>query len=235
MRRLLLILWLALPLRAADIRVYAAASLTDALQEIATTYERQSGDRIRFNFGGSSVLARQIEHGAPADVFLSADEEKMNALERRGLILASTRVSVLSNTLVVVGDNIRNVHDLANARRIALAEPSSVPAGIYAREYLRKAGVWQRIAPKVVPTESVRAALAAVASGNVDAAIVYRTDALSSKRLRIAYEVPRAVGPRISYPFALVKGAKPRATRFLTYLRSPAARAVFARHGFLTL
>jgi molybdate transport system substrate-binding protein len=235
MLRFLLLLLIALPLHAADIRVFAAASLTDALQEIAGNYERQSGDRVVFNFGGSSVLARQIEQGAPADLFLSADEEKMNVLQRRGLIVTRTRVSILSNTLVVVGEKIRNVRELANVRRIALAEPSSVPAGIYAQEYLRKAGVWERVEKKIVPTENVRAALAAVESGNVDAAIVYRTDVLLSKRARIAYEIPRAAGPRISYPFALVQGARPEAARFLAYLRSPVARAIFVRHGFIAL
>ncbi|HEX9984858.1 MAG TPA: molybdate ABC transporter substrate-binding protein [Thermoanaerobaculia bacterium] len=235
MLRFLLLLLVALPLQAADVKVFAAASLTDALQEIARSYERQTGDRVVFNFGGSSILARQIEQGAPADLFLSADEEKMNVLQRRGLIVTPTRVSILSNTLVVVGERIRNVRELANVRRIALAEPSSVPAGIYAKEYLRKAGLWERVAQKIVPTENVRAALAAVESGNVDAAIVYRTDVLLSKRVPVAYEIPRAEGPRISYPFALVKGARPGAGRFLAYLRSPAARAIFVRHGFIAL
>ncbi|MFP5246943.1 MAG: molybdate ABC transporter substrate-binding protein [Thermoanaerobaculia bacterium] len=215
---------------AAEIRVFAAASLTDALREIGTAYERHSGDRVTFNFAASSTLARQLEEGAPADLFLSADEEKMDRLARRGLIVGTTRVSILSNTLVIVG-----TRNLLQARTIALAEPSRVPAGIYARQYLQKEGLWERVARKVVPTENVRGALAAVEAGNADAAIVYRTDALRSRRARIAYEVPRERGPHISYPFAMLRDApQPAAAqRFLAYLRSKAALDVFARHGFL--
>lgn len=227
---------------AAEVNVYAAASLTDVLQEIAAAYERTSRDRIVFQFAASSTLARQIEQGAPADLFLSADEPKMDALAAKGLIARATRVSALANTLVVVvpatgGQRLRHPRQLAERRfaSIALAEPSSVPAGIYARAYLTRLGVWAAIAPKVIPTDNVRAALAAVASGNVDAAIVYRTDALHAKRVRIAYEVPRAEGPAISYPFAVTAEAKhpAEAKRFLAYLRSKAAREVFVRHGFL--
>lgn len=239
--RLLLILLLALPLRAAEVRVFAAASLTDALSEIARVYEKTSGDRIVFNFGASSILARQIERGAPADLFLSADEETMNALARRGLIDSRTRASVLSNTLVIVvprrdGASITHARQLAESRiaSIALAEPSSVPAGIYARRYLEKLGIWTKVAPKVIPTDNVRAALAAVASGNAAVAIVYRTDARISRDVRVAVEVSRAEGPGISYPFALLtEGEQPRAARrFLAHLRSQTSRAIFARYGF---
>lgn len=237
MARLLAALLLALPLAAAEVRVLAAASLTDALQEIGRDYERRSGDRVVFSFGGSSMLARQIEAGAPADLFLSADEEKMNALARRGLIDPRTRVSVLSNRLVIVvprrgGRKLGNPRDLVHCRRIAIAEPSTVPAGIYARQYLQALGIWSAVARKVVPTENVRAALAAVAAGNVDAAIVYRTDAHIQKKVRVAHEVRN--GPRISYPFAaLARAGEPvAARRFLAHLGSPSARDTFARHGF---
>lgn len=239
--RILALLLLAVSVRAAEVRVFAAASLTDALTEIASSYERGSGDRIVFNFGASSILARQIERGAPADLFLSADEAKMDALAGQGLIDPRTRASVLSNTLVIVvprqgGKRITDARQLAEPRieSIALAEPSSVPAGIYARQYLQKLGVWTKVAPKVIPTDNVRGALAAVESGNVDAAIVYKTDARMSKDVRVALEVPRAAGPAISYPFALLADAEePRAgRRFLAHLRSEAALAVFARYGF---
>src|SRR5687768_8242538 len=224
MFRSLAILLIAASAHAAEVRVFAAVSLTEALQEIAADYTH---DRIVFHFGASSLLARQIEHGAPADLFLSADEARMNALAKKGLI--RTRVSVLSNTLIVVGI------PLARARSVALAEPSSVPAGVYARAWLQKIGMWERIAPKVIPTESVRAALAAVESGNVDAAIVYKTDARIAKRARIVFEVPRAQGPPISYPFALLRDAENRdgAMRFLQHLRSKAGLRIFAKHGFL--
>jgi molybdate transport system substrate-binding protein len=238
MLRLLILLFVALPVFAAEVRVFAAASLTDALREIAATYERTSRDRIVFNFGASSTLARQIEQGAPADLFLSADEEKMNALAKRGLV--SARASVLSNTLVIVvprdgGRAIANARQLAQVSSLALAEPSSVPAGIYAKQYLVAQQVWARLAPKVIPTDNVRAALAAVESGNVDAAIVYKTDALLSKKVRIAYEVPRQAGPKISYPFAVLTDADEpvAARRFFAYLRSQAAKTVFAKYGFL--
>lgn len=222
---------------AAEVHVFAAASLTDAARDIAAQYEKGSADRIVFNFGASSLLARQIEEGAPADLFLSADEEKMNALERRRLIDAKTRVSVLSNTLVIVGANITSPRQLAGrgVATIALAEPNTVPAGIYAREYLTKIGIWDRVKSKVIPTENVRGALAAVEAGNADAAIVYKTDALISKRVRVACEVPAGEGPRISYPFAVTMNSESphAARRFLTYLTSKPALDVFRRYGFV--
>lgn len=242
----LLLLSLLIPARgqAAELNVFAAASLTDALQEIAAAYEKERGDRIVLNLGASSTLARQIQEGAPADLFLSADEEKMDGLEKKKLLLPGTRRSVLSNTLVVVvpddsGLRITGPKDLAapSVRALALAEPQSVPAGIYAREYLRKAGVWSQVSGRVVPTENVRAALAAVASGNVDAGIVYKTDARIAKRVRVVYEVPRAQGPAISYPFAVLAGSRrsEAARKLLAYLTSPKAAAVFRKHGFLIL
>lgn len=222
--RWLLLLFLAVSAHAAEVRVFAAVSLTEALEEIAAGYR---ADTIVFHFGASSMLARQIERGAPADLFLSADEARMNALAQKGLV--ARRVSVLSNTLVVVGV------PLARARSIALAEPSSVPAGLYARAWLQKIGMWQRLAPKVIPTENVRAALAAVESGKVDSAIVYKTDAHIAKRTRIVFEVSRAQGPAISYPFALLRDAEnpQAAARFLRHLQSQAALRVFAKHGFI--
>jgi molybdate transport system substrate-binding protein len=239
---LLLIATLALGARAGEVRVFAAASLTEALRDISAAYEKTSGDRIVLNLGASSLLARQIEQGAPADLFLSADEAKMDALAKRGLIVAASRVRVLSNTLVVVVPKdsrvaIASAAHLARLRSIALAEPSSVPAGVYARAWLVRQKVWDRVAAKVIPTENVRAALAAVESGNVDAAVVYRTDALLSKRVRVAYAVPRGDAPPISYPFVIVKEGENRSggARFLAYLRSPAARAVFVKYGFLVL
>ncbi len=233
--RLVLFLLLTLTVRAAEVRVFAAASLTESLSEIAAIYERKSGDRIVFNFGASSMLARQIERGAPADLFLSADERSVNAL---GAFVVE-RTSVLSNTLVIVvprkgGRAIRDPRALVNMRSIALAEPSSVPAGIYARTYLQSLGIWEKVRSRIVPTENVRGALAAAASGNVEAAIVYRTDARISKHVRVAYAVPRASGPPISYPFAVLRDAEEpgAARRFFAHLRSASARAVFVRHGF---
>jgi molybdate transport system substrate-binding protein len=237
----------AAPLAAAELQVFAAASLTDALREISAEYAKTAGatgDRPLLNLGASSTLARQIQEGAPADLFLSADEAKMDGLEKRKLLLSGTRRSVLSNALVVVVPvdsnlKISGAADLAgrSIRALALAEPRSVPAGIYAREYLQRKGLWSRVIDRVVPTENVRAALAAVESGNVDAGIVYRTDAGISKKVRIAYEVPQADAPKISYPFAVLAESERReaARRFLDYLVSPPSLAVFRKHGFLVL
>ena len=228
--------------RATELNIYAAASLAEALGEIAKSYEPASGDKLRFNLGASSALALQIKNGAPADVFLSADEAKMDDLAKAGLIAADTRRSLLSNTLVIVvhadhGAAVATPADLAapSLGRIALAEPQTVPAGVYAKQWLQKAGLWKKVTDKVVPTENVRACLAAVEAGNADAGIVYKTDALISKKVRIAYEVGVADGPKISYPLAVVKDAKqPEAARqFAAYLAGPEARTVFVKYGFL--
>jgi molybdate transport system substrate-binding protein len=177
---LLFSLIIATDISAAELTVHAAASLTEAMQEIGAAYEKQSGDKLQFNFGASSMLARQIEEGAPADLFFSADEAKMDALEKKDLLLPGTRRSLLSNLLVIVvpadaSAAPKSAADLAKPefKKLALAEPQTVPAGIYAREYLQKIGLWDAVKEKVVPTENVRAALAAVESANVDAGIVY--------------------------------------------------------------
>lgn len=229
---------------ATNLMVFAAASLTDALKAAAMPYEKQTGDRISFNFAGSSTLARQIEEGAPADIFFSADEAKMDRLEKRGLILKGTRTTRLSNTLVIVTTagsrlDIQSPADLAgpNVKHIALADPKAVPAGIYARIYLEKKKLWARVKPKVVATENVRAALAAVDSGNVEVGIVYRTDAAIAKDVHVVYRVPRNDGPAIRYPMAVVKDSKHAAAarKFLHYLDSAAAAHVFEKYGFIVL
>ncbi len=241
---LLVLGWISVrPAAAEEIQVFAAASLTDALQEIAAAYEAKSGDTVLLNLASSSTLARQIQEGAPADLFFSADEAKMDALEKQGLVLQGTRRSLLSNTLVVVvpaDSNLRigSPQDLAASRirTLALAEPQSVPAGLYAKEYLLSVKLWSKVIGKVVPTENVRAALAAVESGNVEAGIVYKTDAQIARKVKIAFEVPAAEGPKISYPLAiLTESTKQAAARkLLAYLESPAALEVFRRYGFLT-
>jgi len=229
-------------LNAANVTVFAAASLTDALKEIATNYEKKGGDKIVFNFGASSLLARQIEEGAPADIFFSADEAKMDGLDKKGLIQKNTRKSRLSNSLVIVvasghGAAIKNSGDLASdkVKRLALAEPRTVPAGIYAKEYLQKQDLWSAVEAKVVPTENVRAALSAVEAGNAEAGIVYKTDAAISKKVKIAYEVPAVDSPAISYPMAVLKEAKntTAATGFFKHLESEEAGRTFEKFGFI--
>jgi molybdate transport system substrate-binding protein len=228
---------------AEELAVFAAASLTEALQEIAVVYERQQpGIHLVFNFAASSALARQIQEGARADVFFSADEAKMDGLEKKGLLCPGTRRSLLSNSLVIVVHrdsrlSLTGPADLLDPKfgHIALAEPQTVPAGIYAKEYLENQGLWSKLIDKVVPTENVRAALAAVESGNVDAGIVYETDAAISKNVRVAYEVATGQGPPISYPVAVLKESRriEPAKRWVQFLESEEALTIFSRYGFL--
>jgi len=231
-------------LRASEVVVFAAASLSDALKDIASDYQKESGNKIVMNLAASSTLARQIEEGAPADIFFSADEAKMDALQKRGLIVAETRKNRLSNLLVIIVSlkalaAISSPKDLGSGKvgRVALADPDSVPAGIYAKEYLEKQNLWPSVKGKVIPTENVRGALAAVESGNVDVGIVYRTDAAISKQVKVAYEVAVQEGPQIRYPVAEVKGSKnpESARKFLQYLGSDAALQVFEKYGFIIL
>ena len=236
------VIWMT-SLHAADILVFAAASLTDALKEVAPAYESGSGDKLIFNFAGSNALARQIKEGAPADIFFSADEIQMDNLDKAGLIDSATREDLLSNTLVIVvpedGPSELTPAALGNPalKRLALADPRSVPAGVYAREYLTKLGLWNAIEPKVVPTENVRGALSAVESGNVEAGIVYKTDATISKSVKIAYEVVPAEGPKIVYPVAVVRESRNSGAsrKFVEYLKSEPALAVFRKFGFIIL
>lgn len=227
---------------AAEIQVYAAASLTDALNEIGNQYQKETGDQMIFNFAASSVLARQIEEGAPADIFFSADEAKMDSLQKKKLIIPETRKSLLSNSLVIVVPEdsklkISTAKDLVNVKGyIAIAEPKTVPAGIYAKEYLSKINIWSKVIDHLVPTENVRGALLAVELGNAEAGIVYKTDAEISKKTKIAFEVPVQEGPKISYPAAVVNTPKniDAAKKALSYIESEAGLAVFKKYKFLT-
>ncbi len=228
------------PVRAAEeLLVFAAASLTNVLSDLATTFEKTTHDRITFSFAGSSDLARQIIAGAPADVFFSADVTQAERLVQAGALEKSALRELLTNTLVVVVAKdattaITGAADLAKLKRLALADPKAVPAGVYAKQWLEKAGTWKKTEPQVVPTTDVRAALAAVATGNADAAVVYETDAAIEPRVRIAYEVPAADGPRIVYVVAAVKTSHKidEAQKLVDFLGSPAARPVFEEAGF---
>lgn len=223
------------------IRIFAAASLTDALAEAVELFERaHPGIRVVPQFGGSSDLARQILAGAPADLFFSADVRQMDRLEG-GPSAPKARTNLLSNRLVVVknvqaepGDGVESAEDLAKLERIAMADPEAVPAGVYARLYLESKGIWSQIRSRVVPTLDVRAALAAVASGNVDAGFVYRTDAAMERRVRVVFEVPEDESPEIVYPLAIVSSAdRPEVRALHDFLRSPPAREVFEGYGFI--
>ena len=227
-----------------QLTVFAAASLAEVLPKVASVYEQQSGVKIIFNFAGSNDLSRQIQQGAPADVFFSANLDQIALLEGKNLWDKSSRKTLLSNQLVIVVPSDRDLRiqspaDLLSERirRIALADPAAVPAGIYAKQYLEKLGYWQRLRDRMVPTLDVRAALAAVASGNVDTGFVYRTDAAISRQVKIAYAVPLEAGPRIVYPAAAVKQARNfgEALQFLKFLQNPRAAEIFHSYGFVTL
>ena len=226
---------------AAELTVYAAASLADALKTLAPAYTAATGDTLRFNFGASGTLARQIKEGAPADVIISADELRLDQLAQGGLLLSGSRRTLLANTLVLVvaADNttITTISDLAQpgVRHVAFGAPATVPAGTYAKDYLRKLKLWEPLQSKAVFLDNVRAVLATVEAGNAEAGIVYKTDALSSKKVKIAVAVPQAEGPAITYPAAVVKISKApdAAKKYVAWLADPEAQAVFANHGFL--
>ncbi|HJW14561.1 MAG TPA: molybdate ABC transporter substrate-binding protein [Thermoanaerobaculia bacterium] len=232
-----LFIWLAaFPARGQEILVFAAASLTESLEEIGKAYQAKTVAAVRFSFGASSDLARQIAAGAPADVFFSADTAKMDTLEKAGLVRREDRREFLSNRLVVVvaRDSARKVNgprDLRQFGRIALADPAAVPAGIYAKKWLESAGVWREVEDRVVPTLDVRAALAAVESGTVEAAVVYKTDAQISRKVRPIFQTD--TDPPILYSAGVVGRAGPAAREFLAFLQGKEARAAFTRAGFL--
>jgi molybdate transport system substrate-binding protein len=227
-----------------EILVSAAASLTDVLNDISKGYQSKSKNTVRFNYGPSSGLARQIEEGAPADIFFSADLPQMDNLDNKGRLEPGTRRNLLSNRLVIIvpADSklaLSSPKDLlkADVKRIALAEPSSVPVGVYSSKYLTDEGLWDQVKPKVVPVQDVRATLASVESGNVEAGFVYKTDATVSKKVKIAYEVPIDKGPKITYPAAIVNDSKRKdaARDFMNYVQSPTAKDAFKKYGFVVL
>jgi len=227
-----------------ELLVSAAASLKDALGDVNDLYRAQHPDiSVSLNLGGSGTLEMQIEQGAPADIFISAAPEEMDTLESKGLLRANTRIALLTNRLVLIvpkgnrGINgIRSFQDLllADVRTVALADPRSVPAGMYAQQTLTALGIYEAVRRKAVLATDVRQVLAYVETGSADAGIVYATDAAISSRVRIAAEAPAEAAPHIVYPAAALKSsAHPAdADNYLRFLQSDAARAVFLRYGF---
>lgn len=238
---------LLLPVAAkADPMVFAAASLTDALNEIGAAYKADTGKTATFSFAASSALARQIEaSGGGADIFMSADTEWMDYLDNRGFINHSTRANLLGNHLVLVAPKDANVSvkiaphfdllDALHGGRLSVADPDSVPAGKYARTALTSLGVWNSVADHLVQAENVRVALAYVSRGEAPLGVVYTTDAMSDKGVKIVDDFPDNTHQPIVYPAALTKDAKGEAADFLKYLSGDKARAVFQKDGFILL
>jgi molybdate transport system substrate-binding protein len=246
MRFLLLLGMLLLPLaaRAQALTVFAAASLTDAMQDVSAQWVKQGHQPLRMSFGSSSTLARQIEQGAPADLFASADEKWMDYLAEKHLIVADTRRDLLGNDLVLVvpADKPRHVtiepgFDLQSllgpTGRLAVGDPAHVPVGIYAEQALKKLGLWQNVEARLARTDDVRSGLLLVERGEAPAGIVYATDATVSKGVMVAGTFPSSSHDPVSYPFALTRtGDTAEAHALLTFLAGPQARAVFLQRGF---
>jgi molybdate transport system substrate-binding protein len=222
--------------------VFAAASLKNALDEVASL----SPSKPAISYGASSALARQIENGAPAQVFISADLEWMDYLESKRLIRSETRRNLLGNGLVLIspaGSAARievrpgfALAEMLGGGRLALGDPAHVPAGKYAKAALEKLGVWDAVSGKLAPSENVRVALALVARGETPLGIVYATDAYAEPKVRVVATFPDGLHAPIVYPVALTAAAKdPAAAGFLALLSSPAARKVFEKHGFTPL
>ncbi len=228
-----------------SITVFAAASLTNALQELGDGFTKDTSIAVRFSFAASSALARQIENGSRADVFFSADLEWMDYLQSRNLIQPATRHDVLGNQLVLVAPadskivlKIQPHFALAatlGKGRLATGDPDSVPVGRYAHEALANLGVWDEISARLVRADSVRSALAFVDRGEAALGIVYATDALVDKKVRVVDAFPAATHMPIIYPAALTTGAKSDAAKFLAYIRGPAGNVAFQHHGFTPL
>lgn len=225
--------------------VLAAASLQESLEAAADDWEAQGNPRPTLSFAGTSSLARQIEAGAPADLFISADEKWMDELEGKGLIQPPSRVSFLENRLVLIAPAASEVElalepGLALAAalgegRLAMADPDAVPAGRYAKEALTALGAWDGLAGKIARAENVRAALALVNRGEAPLGIVYETDAVAEAGVRMVGRFPAGSHVPISYPLARVSGSdNPEAEAFRRYLLSPEASAIFQRFGFAT-
>ncbi len=237
-----LLLLAGVPARAQT--VFAAASLTDAMKAVAAAWAKQGHPSPVLSFAASSTLARQIEQGAPANIFASADEKWMDYLSRHDAILPATRRDLLDNQLVLIvpagkpanvtiGPGFDLARLLGPHGRLAIGDPSNVPAGIYARQALTRLGVWKSVEAKLAPAEDVRAALLLVERGEAAAGIVYATDARISRSVRVAGVFPSDSHPPIRYPIALVRGGDTAAARaLLAFIEGPAARAIFARYGF---
>lgn len=253
-RRIFTVVWAAIGLTLAahaacadapqKLTVFAAASLKNALDEAGRQYEQRSGNKVINSYAASSALARQIENGAPADLFISADTDWMDHVEKRNLLKPGTRINLLRNEIVLIAPaasavavEIKRNFPLARLlgdNRLAMADPDSVPAGKYGKAALQALGVWPSVANKVARAENVTAALLFVSRAEAPLGIVYRTDAVSDKRVRIVGAFPAGTHPPVVYPAALLgSGKSPNAAKFFKYLKSGSAMEIFRKHGFM--
>jgi molybdate transport system substrate-binding protein len=224
--------------------IYAAASMRNALDDVNAAFTKATGVKVTASYEASSALARQIEQGAPADVFISADQRWMDYANEKKLIQPDTRVNLLGNKLVLIApkdsklDNVRigqgfDIAKLAGDGRIAVADVRAVPAGLYAKAALEKLGAWAAAEPKLAMAENVRATLAFVARGETPIGIVYETDAKVEPKVKIVGVFPDGSHPPVTYPVAATATSKNAATpRYLTFLRGNTAKAVFEKYGF---
>ncbi|MDZ7279044.1 molybdate ABC transporter substrate-binding protein [Pantoea eucrina] len=229
---------------AEKITVFAAASLTNAMQQIAAQYQQKQGVEVVSSFASSSTLARQIEQGAPADLFISADQQWMDDAVAKKSVIASTRYTLLGNDLVLIApksagekavtiDAQTRWKALLNGQRLAVGDPDHVPAGIYAKEALQKLGAWETLAPQLAPANNVRAALALVERNETPYGIVYGSDAVASKNVQVVGRFPEASHKPVEYPMAIVQDHQNAAVNaFYSYLQGPEAAAVFKQYGF---
>ena len=226
-----------------NVIVFAAASLKEALDAAVHSYEAPGGNRVTISYAGSNALARQIESGAPADLFISADTDWIDYVEQRNLVLAGSRRTLLGNDLVLIAPATSrvqvklmpgaNVAAILGDKRIALANPDAVPAGRYARQAFTALGVWSAIERKVAAADNVRAALALVARGETPLGVVYRTDAMAEKNVRVVDAFPAGTHPPIVYPLVVLKrSTSPAAAALAAYLGGAEARATFEKFGF---
>jgi molybdate transport system substrate-binding protein len=229
-----------------ELTVFAAASLTNAMQDIGKAYEARTGVAVKFSFASSSAIAKQIESGAPADLFISADTEWMDYLQQRGLIDVSTRKDILSNRLVLIAPADSTLQlkiapgfalaaALGKDGRLSTGDPDFVPVGRYARSALTNLGVWNDVADCLLRAENVRAALAFVSRGEAPLGIVYLSDVGVDRKVRIVDTFPANSHLPIVYPAAVVKGAKAGAADFYAFMLTPESRAIFEKYGFINM
>ena len=226
-----------------ELNISAAVSMKDALMEIQTNYQKKAPQvKLVYNLGASGSLQKQIEQGATADIFISAAPKQMNELAAKNLVIKATRKNLLENKLVLIAPkdstlSISKLEDLQNdtVKQISIGETKVVPAGQYAEQALKKLGVWEKIQRKIVFAKDVRTVLTYVDTGNVDAGLVYKTDAAAGKKVKILATAPDGSHAPIIYPAAVLSGTKNQkaAEEFLSYLAGPEGKSVFEKHGFV--